>query len=1243
MLQMTLLDGVRLEDGGRSLHLQLSLKEQALLIYLAWTGKAQARTHLGELFWEGRTPRQARSNLRTLLSRGRPLLEEYLAITRDALAFKPDLEVFLDASEFLRQLKVADYLWRQQPSPSAAVGGRLVRALQLYRDDFLSDFSLADNECFNEWVEVERDGLRSRAVHGWHRLVEFHTGRADYPAALQCCHSLLELDPFDEQAHSDLLRLYAYTGQLEAAHAHYQAYCERLHRELALSPGDVLARTYREIAGGNCRPPRAQPDPSPQPPAARPAPPPLPRPAAPLVGRRSELARLAEHLGRPATRLLSLVGPGGIGKTHLALVAAEQVQASFLDGATFVALAAHNDRERPAGDDPLAVTLASALNLTLHGRRSTREQLFAHLAPREMLLILDNVESMVEESREFVQALLQAAPDLTLLVTGREPLRLQSEEVMVLRELPVPAAGSLELAAYGDEGYAAIRLFVERARRTFSAFALDEDNLEDVARICRLVGGIPLAIELAAAWVGHFNSAEIAAAIERSPSFLQTRIHDRPARHQSMATVFNYSWELLLSHERRALVQLSIFRGSFSREAAEAVAGAPLPVLVSLVDKSMLRLAGDGRYEMHNLLRRFAAGQWQEQMGANPATRRRWRLRYGRYYLGFITRQADHLHGPAPGETIRAIKANLDDINRAWQLMLEMDRYDLIVDSANSISRFYHFAGHYQEAADLFAAAAAHLEARLAGEAQWPPAAPVALARLQSKRAFYHNRLGQFEQASRVAQLAAATARRQGDVYGEAESLLQWGEAIEMQGPLDIPRQKYDAALNLIQKTREEVPDAGRLEGRSLALLGRLAWREGDVQEADHCYRAGLAIERQRGDRLAEGHLLTALGLNAELKGQLEEASIYFGEAQDLYQTIGNRHRHAGTLQHLGWLHFLQGDYGQARTLFQEALHRLAAAGDRQGEAEAQRALGAVALKQRRPEQARKHCEQALSLARSANDRRTVSAALRGLGFICRFEGFYAAAHDHFQQALAGSRGVGDPSETALLHNALGLNYASLGQLDLAWHHCHNALEQGIGLVDRVRFLADLSLVALLREDAVTALEVGQEGLAVARRIGLPSLEGRLSTRVAAAHRLQGDAPALALTLYRRAVTLHQRIGERHLAHEAQAALAEIALAAGDRESARCHAEPILCVLQEDDTRPLAGAFQSFRVYLILHRVLQASGDSQATSLLQHAYEELQLQAAHIEDPTRRRLFLEQVASHAALVKAITDTPAPRR
>jgi len=1232
MLQIHLLGDFRLLADERPLHLQLSPKEQALLVYLAWLGKPQPRTALGQLFWEGRVAKQARSNLRTLLARSRELLGDYLTITRDVIAFDERQEHWLDAHEFLRHLSMADHLARQQSPGATAVGGRLMRALALYQDGFLAGFELPGNERFMAWVEGERAVLRGRAIHGWRRLARFHEERGDFQAALESCRQLLGLDPFDEDAHAQILQLYRRLGQIAEALDHYERYCRQLHAELGLSPGDSLLAAFHELRHGHTvapslRAPALPPEANGEAPHDN-----LPAPVTPLVGRRRELAELTGRFLNSPARLVSVVGPGGIGKTHLALQAANRLRGTFLDGIVFVALpeeaeSAPISRELPAN------ALAHALDLRLHGRRSTREQLLDHLRPREMLLLLDNVETALAESRTLIQELLHGAPDVRLLITSREPLGIPAEELLVLDELPVPEAGELALSAFEEERYASLQLFVERARRTFAGFTLNEENIGDIARICRLVGGIPLAIELAAAWVGHFNSAEIAEAIERNLSFLQSPLHREPARHQSITNVFDYSWELLVSHERRVLVQLALFRGSFSRDAAQAVAGAPLPILMSLVNKSMLRLTQSGRYELHELVRRFARMKWPDVIGLDAlaeAEQREPQLRYGRYYLGFIAAEADGLHGPAPEKTIRAIQAELGNISRAWEMMLALEEYDLIVQSANGLSRFYHYTGQYRGAAELFAAAAEQLHVRL-GTGEAGPAARVALARVQSKQAFYLIRLGQFEQAGRVAQLAAATAEEVGDAYGQAESFLQWGEAIEMQGPLDIPRQKYTAALEIARAIGDDVPDAARLEGRSLALLGRLAWRSGEIALADSYYRQALALERARGDLLAEGHLLTALGANAGLRGELDEAEGYFGQAQALYRRISNRHREAGIQQHLGRLRFASGRYEEAAALFQRAARRFRDSGDHCSEGDGLRALGEVRLRLGRPDEARRLAGQALAMAQAANDRRHASAALRLLGNVERFRGRFVEAGQRFQEALTISQAVGDQAATALLQGALGLNHWSLGQYDLAWHYCHAALQSATGLVDQVAFLADLALVALALGDTAAALDLGQQGLLPARRVGLPALEARLSMRVGDAHARRSE-PALATAHYRRAISLFESTGERVMAQEPRAALAMLYLEQGEAQEACRHAEKVLTYLRENE---LAGCYEPFRVYLSFAQVLRAAGDARANRVLGQAYERLQLQAAQIEDAALRRLFLERVPAHRAIVAAL--------
>lgn len=1235
--EIFLLGDIRLIYQDELLHLQLSPKEMALLVYLMWRGSPQSRTQLGQFFWEGRSPEQARSNLRTFLSRSRSTLNKYLVITREAIAFNPTLDYWLDVTEFKRQLKTADHLWRQEVVPQLQAVGRLTKALQLYRGPFLADLALPDSDLFMAWVESERESLQNEAISAWHKIVRFYLQRGDYALGIQSCQQLLALDPFDELAHAHLLRLLVYDDQVEAALTHYHAYCRQLDAQLSLTPGTALQDIYQQVKNGRLpRVTQVQESFTVSSPGTMKAHANhrLPLPTTPLIGRKREITQLYEQLRHAAYRLITLVGTGGIGKTHLALAAADLLRPDFLDGIVFVPLIGLSDGTAmitesvsAAGDERLAVAIANALNLTLRGHRGTREQLFAYLRTKELLLILDNLDYLVQESRAFVMDLLQAAPDVTILVTSREPLQIQAECVLVLQELPVPPEHVLDFADYEKEHYAGIQLFVERARRTFTQFELSQENIRDVAEVCRLVGGIPLAIELAAAWVGHFNSAEIATAIQHNLAFLQTPLHDRPPRHQSMTNVFQYSWGLLTGHEKRVLVQLAIFTGGFDREAAQAVADAPLPILVSLVNKSMLRLTSAGRYELHGLLRRFATQMWDEVMGKDARAHQQWQqlqVRYGRYYLHFMTTQAQALHGENPHEVIRAINTTLDNIHRAWQLMLEQDRFDLIVASTNGLSRFYHFAGLYREAASLFATTAAYLRLRINQEHTENPQAHIALVRVQSKHAFYYNRLGQFEQASRVAQLAAASARQYQDRYGEAECMLTWGEAIELQGPLDIPRQKYTAAL----KITDEI-EARRLQARSLRLLGRIAWRDGDMDVADSYYQHALTIERARGDRLAEGQLLNALGLNAELRGELDLARTYFETGQQIYGKIGNQHRYAGMLQNLGGILFLRGAYEEAAVTLRQAVDLFHVTGDKRSEGDALRFLGSIVLKQRQPAAAHQHYQQALDIARDVNDRRNISATLRSLGFAHRFVGAYTAAQACFQEALANSQGVGDKTEIALLQNAIGLNHWSLGQYDLASHFCRRALDMGIGLINRTRFLADCVLTSYTLGEYETAGQYGQEGLVLAQRIDLPSFTARLWARLGDVRVQQGQGET-AVSFYRHAITQFEAIGEKHLAQEPRAALAELFLRQQEPAKAQLLAQEVLCFLQHD---VLDGTFAPLRAYLSLVRILSACGDERTQLVLQTAREQLHAQAMRIADETLRMLFMEQIPAHQEILQ----------
>ena len=331
----------------------------------------------------------------------------------------------------------------------------------------------------------------------------------------------------------------------------------------------------------------------------------LPTPRTSFVGRTDELASIDRMLDEPDCRLLTLVGPGGAGKTRLALEAAARRIDRYQHGVHFVPLVGV-----PA-PDLLAPAVAESVQFQVdnaHSAIPARDQLIDFLRERATLLVLDNFEHLLD-ARDLLTQVIEEAPQVELLTTSRERLQVQSEWVLDVEGL---ANGSGN--GHADES-AAVRLFVDRARQVDGGYALTDSERPQVERLCRLVSGMPLGIELAAAWASTLPCSEIADEIERNLGFLETSMHDVPERHRSLRAAFDQSWRLLSDDERRVFSRLAVFRGTFARDAAAAVSGAGLGELQSLVSKSLVRRIGLGRFELHELLRQYAAEQLAVEHG----------------------------------------------------------------------------------------------------------------------------------------------------------------------------------------------------------------------------------------------------------------------------------------------------------------------------------------------------------------------------------------------------------------------------------------------------------------------------------------------------------------------------------------------------------------------------------------------------------------------------------------------------
>ncbi len=380
-----------------------------------------------------------------------------------------------------------------------------------------------------------------------------------------------------------------------------------------------------------------------------------------------KLKNSASSLSDPNCRLLTLVGPGGIGKTRLAIETAAQSQAVFADGVFFVPLA-------PVSSTRFIIpVIADAIGFSFQGAGQTdpQTQLFNYLKEKQVLLLIDNLEHLlIEEGILVLAELLTNAPRVKFLATSRESLGLQGEWVFSVRGLPIPDN------EFGPESVrnTSVELFLQRARRADVGFNATTDDYPMIVRICRLVDGTPLGIELAAAWVRALSCAEIAQEIERGLDFLHVSTRDLPVRHRSMRAVFDHSWKLLTEEEQGVLLQLSVFQGGFQREAAKQVAGAKLPALSSLVAKSLVHRSAEGRYDLHELIRQFAA----EHFAEHPEDQAAAKTRHSNYFLTYFALAEARLCSSAQPETLSELISELDNFRGAWDWAVRIGKFEWI-------------------------------------------------------------------------------------------------------------------------------------------------------------------------------------------------------------------------------------------------------------------------------------------------------------------------------------------------------------------------------------------------------------------------------------------------------------------------------------------------------------------------------------------------------------------------------------
>jgi predicted ATPase/DNA-binding SARP family transcriptional activator len=921
-------------------------KVRALLVYLAVEADGpHRRESLVGLLWPECLEAVARHNLRQALLSLRQAIGDqaarppYLLISREAIQFNRASDFSLDLDRFsaiLQACKQERSRGSEEPSVRAA---RLEEAVKLYRGEFLQGFFLEDSEEFEQWALVQRESLHQQVLDAHVDLADYYEQHGDFQAAHRHALRQLELDPWREEAHCQAMRALALDGQRTAALTQYETCRRVLAEELGLEPSAVTRQLAEQIRSGTLKTKAESPPSLPAAPFHN-----LPVSLTSFHGREQELADVGRLLADPECRCVSLVGPGGIGKTRLALQAAERHRAAFPHGVAFVPLASVGTVEAA-----IAAT-AGAVRCAFYGPSDPKDQLLNYLSEKQMLLVEDNVEHLLAGGPpqaglvDLLLDILRRAPGVKLLVTSRDMLDLQEEWVFDVRGLAFPDA---EPTGKLDE-YPAVALFIQRAKRASPGFAANEADLAAIAQLCCLVEGMPLAIELAATWSRALSPSEIAAEIEGGLDFLSASLRDLPERHRSMRVVFDQTWQRLSAKEQQVLSQLSVFRGGFSRGAAEQVAGASLPVLSALVNRTLGRRNAAGRYELHELVRQYCAGH----LAADPLTQAAVQKRHCDYFLSLAEAGGAKRRQVDQKEWLQRLEAEPDNLRAALGWALKQGEIELALRLCGAMGLPWVVHGHVKEGRRWVAEALAY---------QGPAPLPLRVKALKAagRMAFEQRDLAA---AQAFYEEGLALSQEAGDLSEAASLLNSLGNVAWARDDPGRAGELYDQALTVRRQLNDERGIANVLND-----LGLVAMRLRQFERAAQLMEEGISLARSLGDQRALAASLFNLGLvTVRIEGGAARAAVHLAACVELSRELGYRKALAYALDNLAMLALHEGDQAKATSLAQESLELCRGLEDRPGALYALVNLAHAALDRGDPVQAARLLGEALGLLEQA-------------------------------------------------------------------------------------------------------------------------------------------------------------------------------------------------------------------------------------------------------------------------------------
>ena len=902
---------------------QISLNDQpvvtdrrkaiALLAYLSVNdighpSQRYTRDSLSALLWPDYEQAKAFSNLRrTIWEVHEALGENWLIADRESVRLNPAAEIDLDVSHFQSLLSQA----REQTEFSLCIP-LLNDAVKLYRNHFLTGFSLKDAHPFNEWAFAESEELRHKLADALTLLSDDYCGLGQADKAIPHARRLTTLEPLNEAAHRKLMEVYLQAGQHGLALKQYQTCEQILRKELNLDPQPETRALYKKIRKREINTIPIENQTEPTTPKHN-----LPAQLSTFIGREKEQDEIINLLAK--NRLVTLAGVGGIGKTRLSLQVGENLLKDYRHGVWFVPL--------DSLSDPALIPSTVAAVFDIREGSSDQpiiERLSYALRQKTTLLIFDNCEHLLDACAQLSKTLLINCPNLKILATSREVLNLEGEATYYLSSLSI-ADDNTALETLTD--YESVQLFVERASLALSSFQLTKENAQTIAELCRKVDGIPLAIELAAAHVNILNVEEILRQLDNSFALLARDSRTALPRHQTLRASMDWSWGLLPEPEQSFMRQLSIFAGGWMLESAQAVCdGDVLNLTSALVKKSLILVSqeanSDTRYRFHEIVRQYAHEKLSE-----PSETADLRTRHLHYFLNLSEQAEPALRGPTQIEWMSRLKDERDNIRAALKWA---DKTDL--EAGLYISGRLRYLWEQFDVQEGI---------RWLTEFTQKPKSnnyPLAKAKALLTYGRFLIWLLKYSEVRVIAQECLAIYRAQKDQHGEIDSLDLLARSLflltELEQSLEVALQALDLSRSLGDKYRES---------QSLMRVGECRWQLTTYHDFTY-FEQAIQLNRELKNWSGLAGCMVFAGGWVLLNGNLQVAEKYAEESMSLFRQLDDKRGLSAALENYGRIALVQGDLEKAHTFLRESIEIRQEVGERTGYLWSRSALGYVAL-----------------------------------------------------------------------------------------------------------------------------------------------------------------------------------------------------------------------------------------------------------------------------------------------------------